>query len=161
MPGRLFYAQAEGVTNTNNVSIAYVGSSSTFNCLPCIRSVLIGQKVTPAEDTCSYELIRAVKVAGGSPTAVTPRPAFPGGTTLIAASAEAFQAQLTDGSAGNLTAGVTMIDIDLHKKATIEWVAPTDGEIWSLMAALNGIALVSDTPSTTAWAVDACLAYLE
>jgi len=130
-----------------------------LKCSATVRAGLceatIGSNAAPVEQSGDYRIVRTT-TAGTTPVAT---PAIEKHSEFSPASGIGATAE-GNGYTTEPTVGDTMLHLPLHQKATHRFVAYPGREIWSIVAANNGIGLVVIAQSA-AFAINASLVWME
>jgi hypothetical protein len=115
-----------------------------------LYDLMFGSEATPADNAFLWTVDRGTTALGTS-TAVTPSPLDPADAASISDAGENHTV--------NPTLGVNLLAIPLNQRATFRWVAFPGSEL--VLAATAALSLVVRTPTSSAVAVSATLAFQE
>ncbi len=107
-----------------------------------IYHFLIATEGTPIDEMVTHSVHKIT--AGGTATSVTPEPMD--AIRALAAEASAAEEHTVDPT----TTGIPLIEVPVHTRATLQWMAPPGGEFISALAAGDGYAFSSRAPTYTA-----------
>ena len=122
------YATGRTATGTN-LTILLVAGIATAR--PAVHQLIIGSAATPADVATQFAVLRHTVAATGG-TAITIRPADPGGTSGLCT---ALQGTMTEPT----YEATFLLDIELNQRATYTWNANPGREIKSPVGTANGV----------------------
>lgn len=134
----------------SNLTILLVAGIATAR--PALHQLIVGSDATPADIATRFQVLRHTAAATGG-TAVTARPADPGGTSGLCTALQGTMTEPTYESSG-------LVEIPLNQRATFTWIANPGREIKSPLGTANGIGLRCITSGGTP-NIDATLAWDE
>ncbi len=106
-----------------------------------IYHILIACEDTPVDEMATHSVFKLT--AGGTATSVTPEPL----DAIRALAAEASAAE--DHTVDPTTTGIALMEVPVHTRATLQWMAPPGGEFISALAAGDGYGFASRSPTYT------------
>lgn len=133
-----------------NLTILLVAGIATAR--PSVHQLIVGSNATPADIATQFWLLRHTAAATGG-TAITARPADPGGTSLLCT---ALRGTMTEPT----YEATPLLEVELNQRATYTWIANPGREIKSPLGTANGVGLRSIASGGTP-AIGATLAWDE
>lgn len=122
-------------------ALTIVVVSGIATARPSVHQLIIASDSAPADIATKFQLLRHTVAATGG-TALVPKAADPGGTSLLCTALQGTMTEPTYETNGEL-------EISLNQRATYTWNANPGREIKSILGTANGLGLRSISSGAT------------